>query len=195
MKNKKKILALLLCAILLVVASVAGTVAYLTDNATVNNTFTVGNVDIDMVETKVDPYGNVLTGNDAGTTDANTYKLIPGHSYTKDPTVTVLSGSEDCYIFVKIENGLGSDATLTMSEKWTEVTRSGNTIVCVYANAEGPVAVSEGESVTPFTAFTFGTDADPADYANSSITVTAYAIQADTLEDASAAELWNMLNA
>ena len=28
----------------------------------------------------------------------NSYKLLPGHTYTKDPTVTVLKGSESSYI-------------------------------------------------------------------------------------------------
>ena len=42
MKKAKKILALLLCAVLLVGATIAGTVAYLTDEKAVVNTFTVG---------------------------------------------------------------------------------------------------------------------------------------------------------
>ena len=90
MKNGKKILALLLCAVLLIVASVAGTIAYLTDDAAVKNTFTVGNVSISMVESVVDAYGVPTTGT---TSEGNTYKLIPGHTYTKDPTITVDSGS------------------------------------------------------------------------------------------------------
>ena len=43
MKNAKKVLLLVLCAVLLVGASVAGTVAYLTATDSVENTFTVGN--------------------------------------------------------------------------------------------------------------------------------------------------------
>jgi predicted ribosomally synthesized peptide with SipW-like signal peptide len=41
MKNAKKAILLTLCAILLVAGSVAGTLAYLTDRSSVENTFTV----------------------------------------------------------------------------------------------------------------------------------------------------------
>ena len=46
MMNKKilKVLAVAVCAVLLVVGSVAGTMAYLTSTAEITNTFTVGNV-------------------------------------------------------------------------------------------------------------------------------------------------------
>lgn len=44
MKTKSKALLLTLCAVLLVAASVLGTMAYLTSSAEVKNTFTVGKV-------------------------------------------------------------------------------------------------------------------------------------------------------
>jgi hypothetical protein len=65
----------------------------------VENTFTVGQVEITLAETKVDEYGEALTGEAAGTTaTGNEYKLIPGHTYTKDPTMTVHAGSEHSYV-------------------------------------------------------------------------------------------------
>ena len=195
MKNGKKILALLLCAVLLIVASVAGTIAYLTDNQAVSNTFTVGNVSITMVETKVNEYGVALTGEEAGTTnEGNIYKLIPGHSYTKDPTIKVSENSEDCYIFVEIENDLGSDAALTMNENWEKVTENNNTSIWVYGTNDEPKAVgADDNAVVPFSSFTFDQYADPELYENSSIDVTAYAIQTDTLENETAEALWDML--
>ena len=95
----KKILTLMCCAVLLVCISVGATVAYLTSQDTVVNTFTVGNVQITLDETDVDPYGK-----QDGTTrvDANTYKLMPGHTYTKDPIVHVQSGSEECYVRAQV---------------------------------------------------------------------------------------------
>ena len=54
MKKAKKVVALALCAVMLVVGSVAGTMAYLTSNDSVTNTFTVGNVVITLDETNVD---------------------------------------------------------------------------------------------------------------------------------------------
>lgn len=197
MKNAKKIVALLLCAVLLVGATIAGTVAYLTSSDSVENTFTVGNVAITMVETKVDEYGVALTGENAGTTDKNTYKLIPGHTYTKDPTVTVGDTSENCFIFVKIENGLNTNATLNMSTAWAKVNDDNNgTSVWVYGTTNAPTAVAKNGSVTPFDNFTFGNSANPASYKDATIKVTAYAIQATDLGEAdTAAEIWALFNA
>ena len=53
MKTKRKALLLTFCAVLLVVASVLGTIAYLTANDKVTNTFTVGQVAINLDEAKV----------------------------------------------------------------------------------------------------------------------------------------------
>lgn len=96
MKTKSKALILTLCAVLLVAASMLGTMAYLTDNKTVTNTFTVGQVKIKLDEAKVTPDGKPVA--DAARVAENSYKLIPGHTYNKDPMVTVLKDSEASYI-------------------------------------------------------------------------------------------------
>lgn len=94
----KKKLTTVLAIVLVVALSVAGTYAYLTDKtATIKNTFTVGNVNIDLTET-----WNTDTNND-GKADAWKMQLIPGTSAVKDPTVTVKANSEKCYLFVKFE--------------------------------------------------------------------------------------------
>lgn len=95
-KTTKNVLALTTGAALLVSASVMGTMAYLTSTESVKNTFTVGKVKIDLDETKVDLYGEEIVGADR--VKANDYKLIPGHQYKKDPTVTVLADSEESYV-------------------------------------------------------------------------------------------------
>ena len=95
MKTKSKALLLTLCAVLLVAASVLGTMAYLTSTDTVTNTFTVGKVEIKLDETDVtNPTGPRV--------QANSYKLMPGTTYTKDPTVTVKAGSEESYVRMKV---------------------------------------------------------------------------------------------
>ena len=96
MKTKRKALLLTFCAVLLVVASVLGTIAYLTANDKVTNTFTVGQVAINLDEAKVNPDGTPVANADR--VKENSYKLLPGHTYTKDPTVTVRSDSESSYI-------------------------------------------------------------------------------------------------
>ena len=106
MKTKSKILLLTLCAVALVAASVLGTLAYLTSTDEVQNTFTVGQVKITLDEAQVNSDGKPINTDgtvvtnlaDAERVKANSYKLLPGHEYTKDPTVTVLAGSESSYI-------------------------------------------------------------------------------------------------
>lgn len=93
MKKAKKVLLLVLCAVLLVGASVAGTVAYLTSTKAVENTFTVGNIEI-----KLDESNEATTDTTDRTEDGNAYHLLPNQTYTKDPTVRVKEGSEEAYI-------------------------------------------------------------------------------------------------
>ena len=95
MKTKSKALLLTLCAVLLIAASVLGTMAYLTSTDTVTNTFTVGKVEIKLDETDV-------TNSTGPRVKANSYKLMPGTTYTKDPTVTVKAGSEESYVRMKV---------------------------------------------------------------------------------------------
>ena len=85
---KKKLLSL--CLVLaLALTAIGGTLAYFTDTTeAVKNEFTVGNVDIDLSEDNW-PGG---TGN-----------LMPGVNIPKDPTITVLEGSQDCYVFLKMD--------------------------------------------------------------------------------------------
>lgn len=100
MKTKSKALLLTLCAVLLVAASVLGTMAYLTSSAEVENTFTIGKVEIKLDEAKVTADGIPVEG--AARVTANSYKLMPGTTYTKDPTVTVKAGSEESYVRMKV---------------------------------------------------------------------------------------------
>ena len=100
MKTKSKALLLTLCAVLLVAASVMGTMAYLTSTDKVENTFTVGNVKITLDEAKVNTDGTLAAP--AERVKANEYKLLPGHTYTKDPTVTVKEVSESSYVRMKV---------------------------------------------------------------------------------------------
>lgn len=111
MKTAKKAMLMTLCAIILVVATVFGTMAYLTSTDEVNNTFTVGNVKITLDEAKVDTNGSPVEG--AARVKENSYKLMPGHTYTKDPTIHVDAASEDCFIRAKV--------TLTNADEWIKI--------------------------------------------------------------------------
>lgn len=91
MKKNKKLIAIISCMILLI-GAVGATIAWLTDETDpVENTFTVGNIDIDLYETSGDDQVH-----------AKDYKMIPGTTLDKDPKVTVEAGSEACWLFVKV---------------------------------------------------------------------------------------------
>lgn len=86
----KKTIAIVALVVLVAVASVLGTLAYLTDTKTVENTFTMGDVRIKLDETDVNnPKGDRVTKND--------YEVYPGAIVTKDPIVHNV-GANGAYI-------------------------------------------------------------------------------------------------
>ena len=183
MMNKKflKVLAVAACAVLLVVGSVAGTLAYLSDKTDpITNTFTVGDVNITLTE--------------AYSLAADT-KLIPGKTYTKNPTVTVDSGSEQCYLFVEVNNGIaGIEGETTIS---AQMTTNGwkqlkvNEVAVPNMYYYDGVANTEIKTTYPvFSSFKIAesvTGENMLQYASASITVTAYAVQAEGFGSAEAA--------
>ena len=192
MRTQYKVLIAALCAVLLVVASVLGTVAYLTSDDKVENVFTVGKVALTLDESDVDEDG-VVDGQDR--VKANEYKLMPGHSYIKDPVVHVAQDSEACYLFVKVENGIAAIedqanniAAQMAANGWTLV--EGETDVYAYSSTVGAGDYPVFESF----AVAKSVDGDTlVDYADAAINVTAYAIQADGFT--TAADAWVALNA
>lgn len=87
---KKKSILLAVTAVMLVCAmSIGGMLAYFTDTTeTKENTFTVGNVEIELKE----PAWN----------EKEEHVLMPGTTFAKDPTVTN-TGSEPAYMFLTID--------------------------------------------------------------------------------------------
>jgi len=72
---------------MLMIVTVGGTVAWLTASTeTVTNTFTPSDIDITLAETVDDEF-----------------KMVPGVEMKKDPVVTVLKGSEPCWVFVTVD--------------------------------------------------------------------------------------------
>lgn len=107
MKRFKKIILLVVALLLTVAISITATIAYLkSQTEVVQNTFTVGKVSISLDEAKVnedgkpvDEDGNVVDVADAPRVYENEYKLIPGRTYVKDPTVHVAADSQPCVLF------------------------------------------------------------------------------------------------
>ncbi len=185
MKSKKKVFLTVLCAAALVVASVLGTMAFLTSKDQVNNTFTVGKVAITLDEANVTDMGAPVA--DADRVKANTYKLIPGHEYTKDPTIHVAADSEDSWIFVKVENGLSAiEADTTIADQikangWTALEGAAGVY---YKNYTSSTAATD---LAVFGAFKIKDDADVSTYSNAKIDVYGYAIQKDGFDTPAAA--------
>lgn len=89
MKAGRSFRGLMLVLALALIVGVAGgaTFAWLTATSdTVTNTFTYGDINIELKETTGD-----------------SYKIIPGVDIAKNPKVTVKAGSEACWLFVKVE--------------------------------------------------------------------------------------------
>ena len=193
MISKKKFVASILAISIVAALAVGGTLAYLTDQKSVENTFTVGKLAIKLDEAPVNDAGVAQSGTRV---TANKYKLVPGHSYDKDPTIHVQANSEASYLFVKVEDGLAAveDAT-TIADQisgkgWQPLTVDGNVVANVYfkeAAAVGDTPSSNDDYVV-FETFKLKTDADVSNLASAKITVTAYAVQQDGFSDA--ADAW-----
>ncbi len=198
MKTKTKALILFCCAVLLVVTTVFTTMAFLTSQDSVKNTFTVGKVSITLDETDVDDTDK--DGNTSERDKQNEYHLIPGTTYVKDPTIHVGADSEECYLFVKIRNDIsaiegGTTVAQQMAQNgnWTLV--AGTTDIYSYKET-----VSANADVTVFQNFTISNDINNetlASYVTTSdnttniIEVIAYAVQAEGFEGKTVAEIWN----
>ncbi len=186
MKTRTKALLLTLCAALLVCATVLATMAFLTATDSVKNTFTVGNVAITLDEAKVDANGQAETPENR--VNANTYKLIPGKTYAKDPTIHVAPNSEDCWLFVKLENGLVNITGATTIED--QMTANGWTVIDDTKNIYAYQSIASADAdVVVFETFTLAETAAVEGYETAKIVVTAYAVQADGFDTVE--EAWN----
>lgn len=183
MKNNKfaKSALIVLAMVLVCIVSVTGTLAYLTSKTeVVTNTLTVGDVKITLDEAPVGEDGQAVEGDRVM---ENEYKLFPGKSYDKDPTVHVDAKSENAWLFVKVENGIaGIEAdgdtkieTQMAAKGWTLV--DGETNIYAYKDI-----VKAGENIVVFDGFAIDSAVDNtglAAYDGKTITVQALAVQAE----------------
>lgn len=193
MKNKKNMLYAWLAVFAIALSGTVGaTLAWLVDTTgPVENTFTVGNIDIELAET---------TGEG--------YKMIPGNTLAKDPKVTIIGGSEACWLFVKVEPSAnasdfleydidldseeaGYDGWVALSDeagvyyREVEALASNQEFYVLAGNDENPngiVTVKDSVTKAMMDAIKEGTANEPT------LTFTAYAIQKDNIT--SAADAW-----
>lgn len=99
--TKKKILTLAMCIAMAAILAV-GTLAYFTDTDKADNVFTVGNVEIELTETKWKAEGEEAED------------VYPGEALPKNPNVTN-NGNNPCFVRLKVEglDVLGEDNMIT----------------------------------------------------------------------------------
>lgn len=172
-----KTMVMILAVMLIVGCTIGGTVAWLTARTpAVTNTFTVGDINIDLAETTTD------------------FKMVPGNTIDKDPKVTVKAGSEACWLFVKVDasSNLEDYIVYTIADGWIpldgesgvyyrEVPASEtDTVFSVLANDK----VTVKDTVTKADMETL----KEAGATQPTLTFTAYAVQKDNI--ATAADAW-----
>lgn len=198
MKTKNKALLLSLCAVLLVAASVLGTMAYLTSQDAVVNTFSVGSISMSLDEKDVD---NSTPGDD-DRDKANAYHLLPGHTYVKDPIIHIDPASEDAWVFVKVENGIADYEAENGKDGYTNIANQ-ITVTNGWTALDGVEGVyykeydkdQEDKDLEVFEEFKVADDANDkqgwADInaATPKINVTGYAVQRDGFD--TAAKAWD----
>lgn len=190
MKNFK-LITLILAVSMLLTGVLGGTIAWLVDKTEpVVNTFTYGDINIDLDETP--------TPDDDDNPDTNEYEMIPGEEITKDPKVTVNTDSKASWLFVKLVKSDNFDDFMEyeIADGWFPLTDDqGNIVTGVYFREQTEVTgedvvievikdnkVRVKETVTK--EMLNALDPEGADATYPTLTVTAYAVQRSGFEPA-----------
>ena len=195
--TRNRILLTAIAALLLVAVAVGGTLAWLTDSSdTVTNTFTETTINVSLDETTKE------------------YEMVPGREIAKDPKVTLETGSEASYVFVKItQSGNFEDYMVAyeMTNMWEQVGANiteadgstskvwmykdvvkGGDVLQVLAGSEayesGHVTVKDTVTKTMMDNITSGAISEPT------LVLTAYAIQNEVIKDKgwTNAQIWEL---
>ena len=131
--SSKKTLAMLLSLVLLIGCVVGDTLAWLTAKTEqVTNTFSTSDIGVQLKET------------------TNEYKMIPGWDIAKDPKAWITEGSEEAFLFVKVEKSANFDSfmTYTIADGWTELTSAAGTNYKVYYREVTSAQMGENNAFT-----------------------------------------------
>ena len=173
----RKVLLALVAAVIALACAIGGTVAFLSDIASVTNTFVSGDIGLTLTET---------TGSE--------YKLIPGSKVPKNPTVSISHGSESAWIFVKVEeeNNPGEYITYTLADGWTELASGVYYREHSFAVYDVTYQVLSDNSITvkdTITEEALASIRESGAYPN--LSFTAYAVQREGIK--SATEAWELI--
>ena len=188
----KKTLVIILALTVTMVTAAGGTLAFLYGTQNVKNTFTYGDIRIDLEETDtgLDPDQNP---------DTNQYPMLPGQPIHKDPKVTVYAGSLDCWLFVELTESwnFADYLAYTVADGW-EPLEGVPGVFCraVDAMAESQTfPVIKDDLIYMKESVTLGQLATLTDADYPTLTIKAYAIQRSAAieETATAQAAWALL--
>ena len=214
---KKKTIIAIVVVLLALALIVGGIMAYFTSTDTATNTFTIGNVKIDLLEPAWT--GAIATGEDQ---PASAQNMVPGGSVAKDPKIKNI-GTNDANVFLKVEiptytvggsdvdlfnlyyngaSGVNTSAWKVVSDKTANGT---HTIVYAYASAtndaaaltdlasndETPVLFDHAQLTTNTAAVEAAAATSVAD-SGRSIVINAYGIQTTEVTESTQQAIFNL---
>ena len=196
MKKNKIILAAIVLAGVFVIG---GAVALFRDKDTKTNTFTVGNVDISVVESAWDQLPDADNNNKKDAAE----NLMPGQEVTKDPKVHNDSTKNPAYVFLKVESPCTTEAPIvelfpiTPKTGWTLMTDgscASGKVTRIYNYGTASAMTELAAEASTGTLFDKVKLADIKGNAklptNTDIVVTGYGVQTTGLTATSPSDIW-----
>lgn len=195
MRKSQKLMLTCLMLCLIAALTIAPTLSWLSSTSQpVVNTFAGGAIAIKLDEALVGTDGKAIEGEGAQRVTSNSYKYVAGAVLDKDPTPTVLKGSEECYVFLCVENGLSDKFTMNYDEQsWLKVAEADGKSLYAYSVRVDASEADADVVLNPiFTTVTVSADltADDIDILGErTLSVTAYAVQTQSLSSQAATDL------
>lgn len=179
-------------ACLVIFSVIGGSLAWLmTSTGPIVNIFTHGDIRITLTETK----GEKMS-------DGRYFKMTPGKVIEKDPKISVLADSEDCWLFVKIEEStdkaISDYIEYAIADGWTALQEAPGVYFRTVDSSsdEQTFSVLKGDKVSVKNSVTLEMlrALESSNYPK--MIFTGYAVQRDMSIDAidSAAEAWALIN-
>lgn len=195
MKKRKRLITGAALLVICLVAAVLPTYSWLSSKSeTVVNKFAGGTISIAMDEAKVDADGKKVEGDDAQRVTSNSYKYTAGAVLDKDPTPTVIKGSDECYVFVCVENQLSDKFSINYdADSWKSVATQWDKTVYAYVKKVAAKEAEKDITLPPvFTQVKVSENLTSEDIENlgeKNLNVTAYALQTASLDSKEAIDI------
>ena len=157
-----KVITLVLAFVLVIGASISGTLAWLTaKTGEVKNTFTSAELfgsegGLTLTEQKASANSDgTYTLTSETTTNGNAYNILPGVDIPKDPMVSVTNLEESAYLYIKVTENLPSGLTYEIDSRyWAVLDNTNYPGIYVYkgASAANNVISASDSNMKTFTA-------------------------------------------